>query len=47
LLKYFALRDDPHAQGEHQDYAKAMKEITRQCFPWVMDIYDQVASVPV
>jgi thymidylate synthase (FAD) len=46
LLKYFALRDDPHAQGEHQDYAKAMKEITRQCFPWVMDIYDQVASVP-
>jgi thymidylate synthase (FAD) len=40
LLKYFALRDDPHAQGEHQDYAKAMKEITRLCFPWVMEIYD-------
>ena len=42
LLKYFALRDDPHAQGEHQDYAKAMKEITRMCFPWVMEIYDSI-----
>lgn len=40
LLKYFALRDDPHAQGEHQDYAKAMKRITRELFPWVMEVYD-------
>ena len=42
LLKFFALRDDPHAQGEHQDYARAMKELTRHCFPWVMEIYDSV-----
>ena len=41
LLKFFALRDDPHAQGEHQDYAKAMKAITAQCFPWVMGVYEE------
>lgn len=41
LLKYFALRDDPHAQGEHQDYAKAMKEITKKLFPWTMEAYEQ------
>jgi thymidylate synthase (FAD) len=41
LLKYFALRDDPHAQGEHQDYAKAMKEITKALFPWTMEVYEQ------
>jgi len=40
LLKYFALRDDPHAQGEHQDYARAMKLITRSLFPWTMELYD-------
>jgi len=40
LLKYFALRDDPHAQGEHQDYARAMKEICRTLFPWSMEIYE-------
>lgn len=44
LLKFFALRDDPHAQGEHQDFARAMKEITRQCFPWVMEIYDETQA---
>jgi len=42
LLKFFALRDDPHAQGEHQDYAKAMKAITAQIFPWTMDIYERI-----
>ncbi len=40
LLKYFALRDDPHAQGEHQDYAKAMKQITAAIFPWTMEMYE-------
>jgi thymidylate synthase (FAD) len=40
LLKYFALRDDPHAQGEHQDYAKAMKVIAREIFPWTMEAYE-------
>jgi len=42
LLKFFALRDDPHAQVEHQDYAKAMKVITRKLFPWTMDVYDEL-----
>lgn len=41
LLKYFALRDDPHAQGEHQDYARAMKQITKELFPWTMDVYER------
>lgn len=40
LLKYFSLRDDPHAQGEHQDYARAMKQLTAECFPWTMEIYE-------
>ncbi len=40
LLKYFALRDDPHAQGEHQDYVRAMKEITSMFFPWTMEVYE-------
>lgn len=41
LLKYFTLRDDPHAQGEHQDYAQAMKQIVRHLFPWTMEAYDR------
>ena len=41
LLKFFALRDDPHAQGEHQDFAKAMKEHTAKVFPWTMEIYEE------
>lgn len=40
LLKFFALRDDPHAQGEHQDYARAMKVLTAKVFPWTMEIYE-------
>ncbi|QDP54858.1 MAG: putative flavin-dependent thymidylate synthase [Prokaryotic dsDNA virus sp.] len=42
LLKYFMLRDDPHAQGEHQEYAKAMKAITKELFPWSMDVYEEL-----
>lgn len=45
LLKYFALRDDPHAQGEHQDYARAMKEITKSVFPWTMEVYEAARFV--
>lgn len=44
LLKYFALRDDPHAQGEHQDYAKAMKEFVAELFPWTMEIYEEALA---
>ncbi len=41
LLKFFTLRDDSHAQAEIQEYAKAMKEITFELFPWTMEIYEE------
>ena len=41
LLKFFALRDDKHAQEEIQVYAKAMKQICRNVFPRVMEAYDK------
>lgn len=44
LLKFFALRDDSHAQAEIQDYARAMKDITRKLFPWTMQHYDEFIS---
>ena len=44
LLKFFALRDDPHAQWEHQQFALAMKQITAQLFPWTMELYEQIRS---
>lgn len=40
LLKFFALRDDPHAQWEHQQFALAMKQIVTEMFPWTMEAYD-------
>jgi thymidylate synthase (FAD) len=40
LLKFFALRDDPHAQWEHQQFALAMKAITARLFPWTMEAYE-------
>lgn len=44
LLKFFRLRDDSHAQAEFQDYAKAMKQITRELFPWTMEVYDEATN---
>jgi len=41
LLKFFALRDDSHAQAEIQDYARAMKSFTAERFPWVMEVYEE------
>lgn len=41
LFHYFSLRDDPHATWEHQEYARAMKVITRERFPWAMEAYDR------
>jgi thymidylate synthase (FAD) len=41
LLKFFALRDEEHAQEEIQVYAKVMKEICRNVFPLVMKAYDK------
>jgi thymidylate synthase (FAD) len=46
LLKFFFLRDDPHAQWEHQQFAFAMKQITAQLFPWTMEIYENTRQVP-
>lgn len=40
LLKFFCLRDDAHAQWEHQQFAKAMKTITTSVFPWTMELYE-------
>lgn len=42
LLKYFVLRDDSHAQLEHQLYAKAMQEMVREIWPWTMESYDEL-----
>lgn len=39
LTGYSRLRDDPHAQGEHQDVAMAMKEIATELFPWTFEAY--------
>ncbi len=44
LLKFFFLRDDPHAQWEHQQFALAMKQITAQLFPWTMEIYENTRN---
>lgn len=41
LLHFFSLRDDPHAQWEHQQYGKAMKQICTELFPWTMEAYEQ------
>jgi thymidylate synthase (FAD) len=41
LLHFFSLRDDPHAQWEHQQYGKAMKQITALHFPWVIEAYEK------
>lgn len=44
LLKFFSLRDDSHAQAEIQDYAVAMKKITANVCPWVIDIYEELRN---
>ena len=41
LIKYFILRNDGHAQWEHQQIAQAMETITEKYFPWVMEIYKE------
>lgn len=33
LIKYIQLREDPHAQQEHQEYGKAFKFIASKIFP--------------
>lgn len=41
LLHFFSLRDDPHAQWEHQQYGKAMKKIAAELFPWTIEAYEK------
>lgn len=41
LIHFFTLRDDPHAQWEHQMYGKAMKSIVAKLFPWTMEAYEK------
>jgi len=40
LLHFTMLRDDPHAQWEHQQYGKAIKSILQSLFPWTMEAYE-------
>jgi thymidylate synthase (FAD) len=42
LVKFFILRDDSHAQYEIQEISRAMKTITKQYFPWTMEIYEEL-----
>lgn len=42
LIKYFMTRDENHAQWEHQEIARAMQEITFECFPWTMEMYEDL-----
>jgi thymidylate synthase (FAD) len=41
LIHFLRLRDDPHAQWEHQQYGKAIKAICTDLFPWTMEAYHQ------
>lgn len=41
LLHFITLRDDSHAQSESQEYAKAIKQICCELFPWTMEAYEK------
>jgi thymidylate synthase (FAD) len=41
LIHFFSLRDDPHAQWEHQEYGRAMKAIAAELFPWTLEAYEK------
>lgn len=41
LLHFIRLREDSHAQYEIQEYAKAMKEMCKEFFPWTVEIYEK------
>lgn len=41
LMHFFSLRDDPHAQWEHQEFSRAMKSICVSLFPWTMEAYEK------
>lgn len=41
FLHLIRLRDESHAQWEIQEYARAMKEIAKECFPWAMEAFER------
>jgi thymidylate synthase (FAD) len=41
LLHFISLREDSHAQVEIQEYAKAMKQIATELFPWTFQAYEK------
>lgn len=41
LLHFITLRDDSHAQYEIQVYARAMKDICKELFPWTMEAFEK------
>lgn len=41
LIHFITLRDDSHAQQEIQEYARAMKSICKELFPWTMEAYEE------
>jgi thymidylate synthase (FAD) len=44
LLHFITLREDTHAQWEHQQYGKAIKQIAVELFPWTMEAYEKYKS---
>jgi len=49
LLHFLTLREDPHAQWEHQQYGLAIKQILVDLFPWTIAAYKKykfVVTVP-
>jgi thymidylate synthase (FAD) len=45
LLHFISLREDSHAQSEIQEYAKAIKQILVELFPWTMEAYEKYKFV--
>ena len=41
LMHFIRLRDDSHAQWEMQQYAKAMRKIAEDLFPWSMEAFNK------
>ena len=41
LMHFLHLREDSHAQQEIQEYAKAIKLIVKELFPWTIEAFDK------
>jgi thymidylate synthase (FAD) len=42
LLKFFELREHPHAQREIQEYATAMRSLVQPIVPWTMEAWEEI-----